>query len=226
LKAAKLGNSKIQRWIIQMSQVPHQIIASHSKNRGNGITVSDTLSRPAFTKVITDKRFTNKMSFKIRCPFPIGRVLTVQDIDNALEQDPDLVEITPIKLINRISVPLTLELKPLLTTENFIKEQRRDKEIQKRSNDIQEKGDKSVFAKTYRIHQGLLYKTFKKTETQDQETLPGRLYIPKSLEGPLMAFYHVNNHQGAQGLYRQLASSYLILCLTFSPNSAYSVEWR
>ena len=123
LKAAKLGSTKIQRWIVAMSAIPHTVVASHVKNRGNAMTVSDAISRPYFTKVISDKRFTNKIAFKITSPFPIGSVLTVEDIEQALNSYPNLVDYIPIKHVNLIHSKLVAELEPLVTMAKFAEHQ-------------------------------------------------------------------------------------------------------
>jgi hypothetical protein len=212
LRSAKLGNSKIQRWLIQMSQVPHQIIASHAKNRNNAMTVADALSRPLY-KVITDKKFSNKISMKVHSPFPIGKVLTVKDIEKALEQNPSLVEIVPAqrsvttKKVQFVSSQLITSLKPLLTTAKFMEGQRSDPFISKRYNDLMDKGDSSNYAKSYKIHQGLLYKRFHAKDAESN-TSPGRLYVPSNMIGLLLAAYHCDNHQGARGLEQKLQVDY------------------
>ena len=104
------------------------------------------------------------------------------------------IRVVHSKLIN--------ELAPMLTHEQIIKEQKTDTTTRAIREQMMKAG---ALDDWYYVYQGCLYR---KTNKEDPITQRGRIFLPKNLIGPALAYQHLENHCGSNVLLMQLKGEY------------------
>ena len=95
MKFRNLGISKLERMIVQITSLPFKIIVSHVAGKVN---VADCLTRWAWkVPEVTTSREARRNAFIVQVPFPIGKLVSLQDIIQKLQDTPDLVSIGKVR---------------------------------------------------------------------------------------------------------------------------------
>ena len=91
VKGASTGILKFERWLQRLNQVPIHFTIVHVKGQFN--FMADFLSRFYFFGLVEtpSNKLNRKMPVIIRSPFKPGQMVSIQDIDHALRNDPGIV---------------------------------------------------------------------------------------------------------------------------------------
>ena len=157
-------------------------------------------------------KLSKKYPVLIKSPFRPGHVITLDDIQRAIEENPGLVynvypnekELTTsieVQTLGFLGTKTTSILQDHLQKDVIIEHQKRDLMCKQRVEQIST-------LKNFYIHQGILYR---KTPDQTGDSFDpheGRICIPKSLIATLIAYYHVSNHCGPRALFNQIRHRY------------------
>lgn len=216
VKLMKTSIARLQRWTLKLSSLSYDLIMCHIKGAYN---VADHFTR---VWVVDDSELPKPDKNKaivINSPFAVGQVVTLQDVIDAVDKDPDCVKYTPkqpkrlqlikdgpkiskrqvknpkkIDVVNYVGTFIVQNLNKELTLANFISEQQKDTYCQSLK-----LGDK------FYEFQGLKY--YKNNEQTNLDS-SGRIVVPAELENKVIASFHVENHSGIQPLYAQIKSKY------------------
>ena len=90
------SNAKLTRWILTILSFPFKLIVGHCA--GKKLTGADYLSRIWTPSQENDaEKLDPKKAIFVKPAFPVGSIITTQDIFNALERDPNLVSTEPFE---------------------------------------------------------------------------------------------------------------------------------
>jgi len=214
MKLMKCGVSRIQRWSVKLHSLPYELIMVHIKGTVN---YSDTLTRVWTVQENENPTVDMKKAIMIESPFKIGQILTLDDVQEALDKNPNLVTYSekqprpvkkpkvPIKVINSsnikvnyVGTSMVSELIKLTSHSEIIKEQLKD-------NFCRKLPDKKN-PKFYRYKE-IWYKL---RSNQIEPDDSGRIVIPRALASPILALFHLENHCGVQNLCSQIKSRYFL----------------
>ncbi len=217
LKFRQSGLAKLERACIRLLAMPYQLIVCHLKG---SLHPCDLLTRIFKVQEPAVRLKEAKKAVVVKTPWPLGSVVTLQDIIKELEKDPGMVEIPdraptkqtrPQEQANIIAMAdgnrqeikaaslatVTHDLEKELTPEKIAEAQARDPELKELRSQLLD----GKHVKGYSMENGLV----KKARITDQDKL---IVIPSELQPLLFAAYHVVNHSGAGTLARMIGSNY------------------
>ena len=205
MKMMKCGISRIQRWSLKLFSMPYSIIMVHIKGTVN---YSDSLTRVWAVEESEEDKPDMKKAIMIESPFKIGQLVTYDDLVEALEKNPNLVQYSikppPVKrqvdLIKNVSIryvgsSIISEVLKLTSVTEISYKQKTDSFCQH---------IKSTDKKYYQ------YKNvwYKKRKIQIELNDEGRIIVPRILVSPIIALFHFENHSGINNLHDQIKSVY------------------
>ncbi len=212
LRLRNLGISKIERMCTKLLSYPFKIIVAHLK--GNHLP-ADLLTRLYHVPGPPKVRLTEaKEARVVRCPFPVGTVIGVEDITLALQENHDLVAIPEppskgrtkkfnvMSSLNKMSFStLSKELQQELSRENLSKAQADDLTLKTIRSRLLLGEDIPGFT----LQQGLICK-----ERQSKTGLPPGIIVPKALTTLLFAYYHLDVHSGYKSLAQMIRQDFYV----------------
>ena len=205
MKMMKCGISRVQRWSLKLFSMPYSIIMVHIKGTVN---YSDSLTRVWAVEESEEDKPDMKKAIMIESPFKIGQLVTYDDLVEALEKNPNLVQYSikppPVKrqvdLIKNVSIryvgsSIISKVLKLTSVTEILYKQKTDSFCQHiKSTD-----------KKYYQYKYVWYKKRKiKTELNDE----GRIIVPRILVSSIIALFHFENHSGINNLHDQIKSVY------------------
>ena len=213
MRFRSLGISRLERICIKLMSVPYKIIITHTKG---AFQPADNLTRiykvedpPKHAQVSNHDA---KRAVVVSTPFPVGSVVSAEDILKALQRQPDHVHIPPrdtiptpalsVTEVSRLSVaqPLSLLAAEIKST-RIQTEQRKEPGIAQIIQSLQN----GVEYKRYSLSQGLLYRHDDSSNPED-----GRIVLPRVLVPFVLAYYHYQNHSGYKPLLRMIQTDFFI----------------
>ena len=214
MKLMKCGVSRIQRWSVKLHSLPFELIMVHIKGTVN---YSDTLTRVWTVQENDEPNVDMKKAIMIESPFKVGQILTLNDVQEALEKNPhlvtysekepkisrytkkvNLVKFSDTAKIKFVGSNMISELTKLTTPDEFMKEQLKDGFCK----NLSEKPNKKFYK-----YKDLWYKMRTKQSEMNEQ---GRLVIPRSLAAHIIAMFHLENHCGVNNLCSQIKSLYFL----------------
>ena len=205
LRKAQSDNAKMSRWLMKFRQIMIEFILVHTKGQYNYI--ADFLSRSIFHVTYPIVNKLHRGLAAVKSPFKTGQMVTLPEIMEVLNNDPDIVyNINPkgtgktieTETLGYFGTSFSALLQKDLQIENIIAKQKVDDFCTK----IRERLGK---LKTFYEYQGVIYK---KTEANQSEQERGRIVIPAKLLYTLISYYHLANHCGADSLFSQIKHTY------------------
>ena len=223
LRFKTLGISRLERMCIKLLSLPYKLIITHQKGKN---LPADFMTRiwavPSNDDGVSD--INAKNAVVIKTPFPIGQVVSPEEIIQALRDDPHIIYIptkeeihaqkrvkvvrsfdnlreqcSSIHKVNLHSAPG--EILKSLSLDRILEEQRADPKISRIISDLQQNAEAHP---DYYLHAGLLYKRGKDSDPSSD----GRLYIPLTLLPLLLAYYHYTSHSGYKILVKLIAPDF------------------
>ena len=200
MKLMRFGLSRLQRWSIRLFSLPYTIIMCHVAGVYN---YSDCLTRVWAVVDDPESKPDMKKAIIVESPFKIGQLITLNDLSDALEKQPNLVTFTPkipytrfqkTSDIKFVGSNLISEVEKMTTITEIMKEQRSD-------NYCSQLTENEKFYK----HKGIWYKRHKEQKDADDT---GRIVVPRSLVSPVIAMFHIENHCGVTNLHSHLKVNY------------------
>ena len=199
--------TKLVRWLISLYECPFQILVTHTRGMSN--LVADGLSRPYSIAWKVIKTADGLKPITVATPFPIGAILTLEDLQNYVKSRNRRGELlvserelgpnkylvkTETAYIREIDAKTTNKLVELLSDENIMIKQRLDPKLPA----LLKRDDFYKYA-------GLAYKR-RPDQTVDDNT--GRVYLPAKLVGIAFALNHYRNHLGSRSLAKLVAEQF------------------
>lgn len=239
IKSAKGNVSKLQRWLIKLKEISFEVILTHISGKLNH--AADALSRmhPISYKV-TKSQTKIRQAITITSPFPVGRVVTLSDLENYIQErmDDNLDPIcsrddNPDKYVKTVTTKSEKEKQDEL---DMIIVERKIKAITtKLTRELAPLIENSSLITAQQVDKDCIrirkelekpppkdkvkpksqYYVhqgilMKRREPDDEADGSGRKCVPKSLWGTFLAFYHIDNHIGSKGLARQINGEFHI----------------
>ena len=207
-RLAKAGVTKMDRWLMALSELPIKLLISHVPGHKN---MADLLTRNHVWKVVPDTvedQFKANKAYEIKSPFKAGEIITLNDIQRAIQVNPDIIRPqAPLKQdtkeskqqkIRLIGTNFLSDLMKALQPSAIAKRQTTDNYC---TNVIE---NPLKYPKYYR-YQGILYK---QRRTQTSKNRAGRIVLPEKLIGHCLALFHADNHGSAKALSTMIKAQY------------------
>ena len=217
------GLTRIERLAMRLSNYRFKIIVSHTAGKHNW---ADALTRSTIWK--TQNKLTHaqaKFAFLIKPSFPLGQIITIEDIITDIEQNPHNLHIPTVDearhkkiewlqqnktstqtqskptIVSRVTVAsFKYDFESRMKLPEIAQQQRNDRNFTDILAKLHELGPGSEF-RQFTLHKGLLY--YKK---QDRLLL----VVPTLLIPLVLSYYHSSNHCGAKTLTNLVKMDYYI----------------
>ena len=205
-KGSTAGTKKLQRWICRLSQYPFKIFCCSLSSKQN--VMADLLSRNIFwhiTENENEEKFHGK-KLLVKSPFPFNSTITIQDIINALKQNPNCVykyeEHNPVEIrsvfVNFSGTNVVEDLTKEFTDYNLTRSQENDLYCIEIKNNLKKH-------KEFYVYNDILFKKRVKTDSVHQR---GRVVLTEKNVTPCIVRYHYDNHCGINELFKSINKTY------------------
>jgi hypothetical protein len=209
MKMMKCGISRIQRWSLKLFSMPYTIIMVHIKGTVN---YSDSLTRVWAVEETSEVKADLKKAIVVESPFKIGQLITYDDLNEALEKNPDLVKFSikepnlkklkkgtvkvvhSVDQINYVGTQIIHEATRMISISEIMFHQKSDGFCRHLTENGKFYQNKNVW--------------YKKRKNQTELDDEGRIVVPRALVSPVIALFHLENHSGVTNLYEQIKLVY------------------